>query len=681
MNLDIFFLGIIDNIHDFFNHNKNKEQLELMINFLKKIYDIEDLDVSKLDNSTSYLKSLIDEIKNVDIPTVKNNIKKYFLKDGISIKEINSNIIKNFDIVFFYKINDKNIKDLLSDLTKIKLRNQLYYLIELYRNNIENKYDKEINELIMFFLNYLNLLFLSDLEITNILKIIKTNIKKFINSKIKNYTYPITFFDDMTSGIDNFIYFNNQIINLDKTRIDGARTKNIDSYLTKKLDTNIYIKSDKEQGEESIGFKITSDLKVKYMNFNYYLEDLSNNYNIVCKFKNIKFYDKTLKFEFKNNDIPNILYVVNDISNFIKYVKDNKDKKTLPVYEIDQLLSKSGYNKLFDRENLLLYLKNILKLVKKSIDDEIIKGFIITILFGLKRFGDWIQFQASKKYYFLVQTKDFYSQIYGFLIKAPVIIEDIIYNYNPPDSFLLNLSFNENELKIFGSKTIKDLTDEKIIIRSLKDIEVEPNRLYLDKYLKYKKKYLDLKALIEQTAGYNIGDFDNKIPPQVIEELKQKIDTLSYEVCGHFEKIDNLLYPVYSTQERITSGRKACNYDEGQKDKPFIFHTHIKASKYYPSIEDIESSYVKRNNIHFIFTIYGYWIYKTYKPLIRQFFGHDRKRAHEIYNEEIEKLLTNFYRATGRGKIFNQTAIDTLITDLFNKLKLFDFEITFIKYV
>jgi hypothetical protein len=467
-----------------------------MINFLKSIYkDI--FDKLKYNDEFKDLYNYIsgDNIYNVNSPKIKDLIFKLFQKhieNVIKLKDINKNIIANFDYLF----NVDNITKLLSNTTKIKLRNQIYYLIELSKNNIDNI--DNINKLIYFILDYLNLTLLkSEDNINKIIDKIKLNIQKFINKGKINYLYPITFFDDMSSGIDDFIYFNNQIINLDKSKIDGAKIKGSDKYLTKKQSTNIFIKSDLEEGKESIGFTVNSNIKIKYVNFKYYLENLDDDFNIVSEFYNKKFYNKKLIFRFKNNDISTILNVVKEISNIIQNLENIA---SLTYSFIENFSINTNYKKLFGNENnIKLYLTNILILIQASIEKKYIEGFIITILFGLKRFGDWIQLKISKKYYFIVQTKDFYSLMYGLLIKAPVIIENKLYNYNPPSKFLTDLTYGIESIKIFDKNDIRDIQDEKIIFKGLRDINVDINRLYLDKYLhkylKYKKKYLILKKL------------------------------------------------------------------------------------------------------------------------------------------------------------------------------------------
>lgn len=120
---------------------------------------------------------------------------------------------------------------------------------------------------------------------------------------------------------------------------------------------------------------------------------------------------------------------------------------------------------------------------------ELCLGCIVFLLFGFKRFGDWMQVELSSKLYFTLQTTDYYCKLYGLLIGAPVIIDKIIYNYEPPENLLLTnfILFNENDTKIINDR-------DKLIYKGLRDIETTGiNHYYFNKYKKYKIKYLQLK--------------------------------------------------------------------------------------------------------------------------------------------------------------------------------------------
>jgi len=126
-------------------------------------------------------------------------------------------------------------------------------------------------------------------------------------------------------------------------------------------------------------------------------------------------------------------------------------------------------------------------------------GFLVFAFFGVKRFGDWIQMYLSKKHWFILQTNDFYCQLYGYLIGAPVIFtneDDIIYNYLPPDDLVIN----DKILKVVSPDSVQSLStytgEKKLVYKGLRDVKTpDLSRMYFSKYLKYKKKYLQLKQL------------------------------------------------------------------------------------------------------------------------------------------------------------------------------------------
>ena len=112
------------------------------------------------------------------------------------------------------------------------------------------------------------------------------------------------------------------------------------------------------------------------------------------------------------------------------------------------------------------------------------------MLFGCKRFGDWIQVYLAKKYYFMLETTDFYCKLYELLVGATTMIKDELYNYNPsndmemPDYRIIdknNTIYQQNE-------------SNGIIYKGLQNVKTTTiNRDYFEKYMKYKSKYIELK--------------------------------------------------------------------------------------------------------------------------------------------------------------------------------------------
>lgn len=192
------------------------------------------------------------------------------------------------------------------------------------------------------------------------------------------------------------------------------------------------------------------------------------------------------------------LYLINSIAN-----ESNTNYELLLFFD-ELYKNKTVLEEFFDIDNLYIQLYNIYteyKTEQKTEQEqlELCQGCIIFILFGFKRFGDWIQVYLSKKFYFMLETKDFYCQLYAYLIEAPVMIGDIIYNYDKVgikkdidiDLFRI-LSENNQSVKLADY----DDTKKSIIYSGLRDIETDSiSRAYFYKYLKYKKKYLELKKL------------------------------------------------------------------------------------------------------------------------------------------------------------------------------------------
>jgi hypothetical protein len=473
INEEIFLLGIIDNIHDFY---EDKKSLKLMINFIDFIYVkstkiiINNIDIINYYNIL--LKNIID-VNNKHFRKIMSDL--ILKKTYVEINGLNNNITENFDDIFNVSIKSPllnpninvNIKNLLNKENKLKLRNQLYYLIELYKYNPNNN---DITKLILFILDYINFNIFNEKIIDKIIKAVKNNLHKFIKLNKINYNYPITYFDDTTCGLDKDL-INFHIINLDKDKIDGAKTISPKTYLSKPTLKNIHLIND-----NSIGFKITPDLKIKYLDFVYYF----NGVYIICEYK---FNNKIFIFSFIDNTINEILNIVGYLDIIIKNIKNNSTKEIL----------KLNIFKVVNKKEIDTFITNLISLYIIFNNRDIFKGFLICLLFGLKRFGDWIQMEASKKYYFFVQTCDFYAKLYGYLIDAPIIINNNIYNYQSLD---LDVNLKENEFNFFNKDEIKLPISEnnKVVYKSLRDIQTPNiNRYYFNKYKKYKNKYLLLK--------------------------------------------------------------------------------------------------------------------------------------------------------------------------------------------
>jgi hypothetical protein len=209
-------------------------------------------------------------------------------------------------------------------------------------------------------------------------------------------------------------------------------------------------------------------------------------YESGVKIKKIKFDDETLyhlliaKLFDKNIDIsvdPKTKHINKNGRLILFYVVLYKNKK-----ELESILN---------IDDLYIQLNNIYN--KYPDNQELCKGYIVFLLFGTKRFGDWIQANLAKKFYFMLQSVDNLCNLYALISGAPVLIDDTIYNYNPPD----NIMDHDNLFHIVDMNNnrtnIKDQLNG-IVYKGLRDVTTESiNRNYFEKYIKYKIKYIKLK--------------------------------------------------------------------------------------------------------------------------------------------------------------------------------------------
>ena len=482
----IILLAIIDSLHDFQKLDKNLICFDKMISFIdNKINLLEIINYIFNDNIKSFFAKNIDsnKIKN----QVCNKILSTFNKNKLNINDINNKIIENFNKLFDFTVNNNIIfNTLLSDNQKILLRLPLYYLIK-------NKFDSNIYiELIDFFINYMNLHIFDDDTIDNI------KIKILFNLQIKEYynvVYPLTYFDDTNIGL-NISNFRFNILNLDKQYIDKARTSTIETYYnnyeTGRISKNILI-----DDNHFLAFTVQDEIdKIDLLDCSFYLYKT----RIICKYNNIEI--KVISNNVgrnSSNDNYGIYQITLELIKIYEYCY-NKINET-NIIEDDIILSlfhdKINENKHILENNLFiedlhLQLKNTYYNFKNDI--KLALGCLVFLLFGAKRFGDWIQVQLSKKHYFILQTNDYYCNLYAYLIGAPVIIDKDIYNYIPPN----NLDINDKIYKIISKNKIEKITDDKqLIYKGLRNIKTKNiSRFYFDKYQKYKNKYIKLKNKI-----------------------------------------------------------------------------------------------------------------------------------------------------------------------------------------
>ena len=187
--LDI--IAIVDTIHDFYDVdtftkkflNKyfkkfyldviNSEKKVKITNFINQFFNgTLKINLLNLFNPTTHIIDVnVKPFKNELVNFIINKIKT----DEINLSEINKTIIENFKTVF------KNINLEIDENEIIKMRQPLYFLIDDFKNNIENIF---LLETIINYFKFKNI----DLDT------IKQNIKSINN----NITYPLTYFDDMS---------------------------------------------------------------------------------------------------------------------------------------------------------------------------------------------------------------------------------------------------------------------------------------------------------------------------------------------------------------------------------------------------------------------------------------------------------------------------------------------------
>ncbi len=475
-------LGIADNLHDFYTHKVYDKSKNLCENLFDKMFDFINNQYGKYINEIS--KNIIVNYKNIKINTdliikneIENKIKSVKNPSKINIIDLHNIIIKNFNILFNVEnINNiqHNLNTLVSNEQKILLRLPLYFLIK-------NKENKDIvNELVDFLLKYINLDIYDDKINNEIKNKILYNLynKTFDNKKYDNKTYPLTYFNDISTGL-NIKYNRFHILNLDKNKIDESKTLSVKKYLFN-YDNGITNKNMITNTDYNIGFQI-NDESLEFINVIYNINKITN--NIICKYHNITLQVLKNNAGRENDGIYQITLKIVEIFKKCFEINPNNLTKLLKI-EINN--NKMLLSKIININNLEIELNKIY-IKYKTLD--LCLGCIVFLLFGFKRFGDWMQVELSSKLYFTLQTTDYYCKLYGLLIGAPVIIDEIIYNYEPPENLLLTnfILFNENDTKIINDR-------DTLIYKGLRDIETTGiNRYYFNKYKKYKIKYLQLK--------------------------------------------------------------------------------------------------------------------------------------------------------------------------------------------
>jgi hypothetical protein len=443
-------LGILDNLHDFYEEDKKNKMIcfTALTFFLKNKMNF-DISILLLRGEMSNKK-----VRNDYFNAIKSKIKN----NGINLNELNDKIIENFNTLFDVNIPEinMNLNNLISDENKILLRQQLYYYIKTNDENMLN-----------FLLRYMNLDIYNGIINCNIKRGIKNNLTKIYY----NITYPITYIDDMSSGL-NKTYFKYNVLNLDKNKIDQANTLSAKGYFDR-VDYSEKINPLIVDKNKTVGIKLDIEYKLLYLGGEFYLE----NDMIVSKYENIIF--KT-----KKNSVGRDAFGLYDTtlnllqmseSYFDNYGND-EIKKNIQQY----LHNDKNMNNIIDTSNVMDMFERLY-----SYGKEDGMGCIVFLLFGSKRYGDWVQVHMAKENYFILQTTDFFCKVYAYLYGTPVIFDNTIYNHMVPEN-LRSLPYK----LVDRDETIYRITPENHMIhKSLRTFKTDVDRFYFNKYKKYKYKY------------------------------------------------------------------------------------------------------------------------------------------------------------------------------------------------
>jgi hypothetical protein len=335
-------------------------------------------------------------------------------------------------------------------------------------------------------------------------EIINNSLECDINSILNDfYSRLIKFKDYKNKILEIFNRFNNSRIST--TEIHDAYNRisiTLNSDEKKKLAEKYkkfyaIIQSIKE-------LKHNNNFPEQYIKIKNFLTTLLNASNKTINFRNINIL-KTLGL-LSNDECINLLDYFNEIiklnidDEYIKHISKfkfdiseyiyagKKTNKGLQFALYYHIYIKPIIKLVIDDSDLYMQLFNILNMYSSN---TLVYGCLAFILLGAKRFGDWIQAQIAKKYYFMLQTDDKYCQLYSFLIGGTVILDKYIYNLEIPNG--LDIKSDKVLRAITKDGDISNVDNNHIMYRGIKTIQTsEISRIYFYKYIKYKTKYYRL---------------------------------------------------------------------------------------------------------------------------------------------------------------------------------------------
>jgi hypothetical protein len=136
-----------------------------------------------------------------------------------------------------------------------------------------------------------------------------------------------------------------------------------------------------------------------------------------------------------------------------------------------------------------------------------------------------------------------------------------------------------------------------------------------------------------------------------LPKIRRTIERTNKEYCGYIDGVGNYVL-THIGPEKTETSRGTCN----QVKAPIIWHTHSSASKYYPSIEDIDKVLkYPEINTSFIYTLYGYW---------KLDYRGDRILTDSEKIQISIGILGRFYNNTKTGREYNMGAIDDLVSSI-----------------
>ncbi len=463
MDIQLWILGILDSHHDFAYYFSEKGKHNNNFIAFKKYY----CSIIKYNDSNELMKIYYDYFThssdNVSADyKISQNLDGIFINESITFEQkvFNNFININFDLVnikSILQLNEvkliiiSNFKQLfttnLNDEQIVELRIPLYWLVFYCKNDKKNE---SIIKLIAWFKEKLNQQTLNQKIIT----------KKCANIK-KNITYPIVYTSDMNIDKDYLSQYHineypYQLVNYFKKHIDGANTLSDNNKILKTINIpNLYQNSDLVGKLMLTIPEQTDDLVINFAGVKYYF--LLDEKQFVCEFGEIY-------LKVSSNSVSSIRKY---FKSFYSYICDENINITTLIK-----INTCGLNKIKQHENPT--------------------GLLMYLLFGFKRYGDWIQSKICKNNYISIQTRDALLQTYMILIGSPIIVNGYVYNYEPA----IDLNMNSFAKLQKTNKLLVDIADDDKL--ELYGSMVDPSRLYFYKYIKYKLKYMKLKKLINK---------------------------------------------------------------------------------------------------------------------------------------------------------------------------------------